>query len=120
MGDHPARFSSRKRGRDDLDDLLMAREDQLQRLIECAAAIHIGGLDQLVFDLYRREELAEQAQHVFGKGWMAIAVGIGNARDRLAQMKAGALAIRDVLGNLAQAIHVIDENNQARWAYQTV
>src|SRR5580658_3429631 len=47
---------------------------------------------------------------------MAIAERIGNARHRLAEMSAGRLAIRNILRNLAQTVHVVDENNQARRA----
>ena len=51
------------------------------------------------------------------KLWMTIAEWIRNARHRLAQVKrAVALAVRDIFGDLAQPVHVVDENNQAAWA----
>jgi len=60
---------SRKRGRNDLDDILteFQPEDQLQRFIEAPVPYISVDLDQLVFRFPPREEFFRHAQNVFRK-----------------------------------------------------
>ena len=47
----------------------------------------------------------------FGAG--LIAEGVGDPRDRLAEMCREFLAIGDVLGYFTQSVHVVDEDDEA-------
>src|SRR5580700_3345193 len=47
---------------------------------------------------------------------MALAEGVGNPRHGLAQKGRGRLAIGDASGDLAQPVHVVDENDEPAWA----
>src|ERR1700746_2216078 len=43
---------------------------------------------------------------------MALAEGVGNPRHGLAQKCRGRLAVGDAFGDLAQSVHVVDENDE--------
>ena len=104
-----------QRRRDDADDLGVLGEDQPERIVEAAARVHLARAHQLVADLDRLEKFSEQPDHVRGEAWMALAERVGNPRYRLAQKARGRLAVGNAFGDLAQAVHVVDENDEAAW-----
>ena len=112
-GDHPARFSSRSVGAiiaiiSACFSRISLRPSSKRPDEYISARAH-----QFVLDFDRRQESAEQADHMIGKT-RAAAEGVGNLRDRDAQVLLSGLAIRHVLRHLAQPVEIVDENDQAR------
>ena len=94
-----------------LADRLVALEHAAQHLVEAAGAIAFGGADELVFEAEAVQERLQPLIHV-------VAVALGGAervRDRgqrLLQMLRDHRGIGDVVGNCAQAVHVVGERDQ--------
>ena len=102
-----------QRRRDYRDYLRVLLEDQFEAFVKAPRGIHLGRAHQFVLDFDRRQESAEQADHMIGKT-RAAAEGVGDLRDRDAQVLLSGLAIGHVLRHFAQPVEIVDENDQAR------
>src|SRR5713226_7437795 len=100
-------------GCDDRGYLLILGEDEPERLVEMAAAVHLARAHQLVLNLDRFEEPYEQGDHVRGEAVVAITERVGDPGDGFAEIRRVRFAVEDAFGNLAQAVHVVDKDNEA-------
>src|SRR5260370_2419241 len=98
--------------RDDRGDLAMLAEYKFESVVEASARVHLRRALHLVLDFDRLEKFAEQTYHVFCETRVAFAKRIGNLRNRLAEIFGRRFAIRNILGNFAETVHVIDKDDQ--------
>lgn len=94
-------------------DRVEALERRQQGRVEQAALVAIGRADELVLEAKTVQERA-QAGVVVGAEAVMGAEGVADDGQRLAQILDQRLLVLDVVGNLAQAVHVVAEGDQAR------
>ncbi len=125
LHDHPGhrmdrqdrRIASRPLGaqgrQDGGDDLLVALQYPQQRRVETASAVVVAGGGELVLE---PEGVEKVAQHgvVVRRVALVRAEGVWDAAERLAQMGPQQLRVADVVGDLAQPVHVVAEGDQPR------
>ena len=84
-----------------------------ERLVEAAARVAFGGRQELVFEVERIEEGPEPGIVVVAEA-LVITERIGHLGQRLAEMLGNHLLIGDVVGDLAQSVHVIGKRDEPR------
>ena len=84
-----------------------------QRLVEAPAGVAFGGGEELVVEAERVEERTQPRIVVVTEARM-IAEGVGDLRERLAEMLSHHLLVGDVARHFAQAVHVVGEADQPR------
>ena len=84
-----------------------------QRRVEAARGVPVGGRLEFVLETEGVEEAA-QARVVVVPEALVRAEGIGDLRQRLAEMLGHHLLVGDVVRHLAQAVHVVGEAEEAR------
>jgi hypothetical protein len=97
----------------DLLDGVEAGQGRQQGLVELAGLVALGRRDELVVEAEAVEEGA-QAGVVVGPEAVMGAERVADHGQRLAQVLDQRLLVLDVVGNLAQAVHVVAEGDQAR------
>src|SRR6266851_7955384 len=97
--------------RNDRGNLAMLGQNKFQGVVETSARIHFRRAHQLVLDFDRGEKFAEQTYHVLGETRVTLAERIGNLRYWLPQILCRCFTIWNVLGHLAEPVHVIDEDH---------
>ena len=102
-----------ERGQHDRLDLVEGLERPDQRRVEPARRIGLGRRHELVVEAEAVEKAA-QARVVVGGEARILAERVRHLGQRLAEMPRHHLAVRDVVGGLAQAVHVVGERDQAR------
>ena len=107
-----AALLAQRRQHHGLDGVEPLQGDQ-QGLVEAARLVAIGGRDELVV---KPEPIEEGAQPGIVVGAEAVvgAEGVADHRQRLAEVLGQDLLVRHVVGDLAQAVHVVAERDQAR------
>ncbi len=100
-------------GQHDLHDRVIAFGGQQQGGVELARLVEFGRADEFVFE---PECIKETAQHgvVMGAKAGIFAERIGHRGQRLLQMLAQHLGVRDVLGHLAHPVQIVRETEQPR------
>ena len=98
----------------DRHHLLIGREHREQRLVEGAGAVDLGGALELVGEAEAVEE-ATEPRIVVGAEAVVLAEGVGNSGQRLVEMPRHHLLVGDVVGHLAEPVHVVGEADQAGW-----
>ncbi len=96
----------------DRHHLLIRLEHPQQRLVEAAGAIDLGGALELVGEAETVEEAAEP-RIVVGAEAVVLAEGIGYGGERLVEVTRHQLLVGDVVGHLAESVHVVGETDQA-------
>ena len=109
IGGAPLRPQGRQHHVD--DGVIMAQHPQ-QGLIEPARHVPVGGRLELVGEAEPVEEAAQPGVVVVAEALMG-AERVGDAGQRLAQMLADHLLVGDVVGHLAQPVHVVGKGEQA-------
>ena len=85
----------------------------LDGVVELAALVIVRGRGEFVVEAEPVEEGTQHRIVVRGEA-VELAERIGDAGQRLAEMLAQHVAVGDVVGHLAQAVHVVAERDQAR------
>ena len=91
--------------------LVEAVERAQERLVEPARLISLGRGHEFVVEPELVEKGAQPRIVVSGEA-VVFAERVGDLGQRLAEMGGDELAVRDVVGNLAQAVHVVGEGDQ--------
>ena len=89
-----------------LHDGIPALEDEPQCRVEPAGCVAIGRRQKLVVEAEAVEEIAQYRIVVMGEALVGTE-GIGDARQRLAEMLGEHCLVGNVVGHLAQAVHVV-------------
>ena len=99
----------------DGEDFVEAGEHAQQRRVEPAGSVVFGRGCELVLEAELVEEAAEVGVVVRAKTLVG-AERVGDRGQRLAQVAREQIAVRHVVGNLPQPVHVVAERDQARGA----
>ena len=102
-----------QRGQHDRLHLVEQGEHPQERLIEPPGLVGFGRRHEFVFEAEPIEKGAQHRVVVLGEARI-FAEGVGNLGQRLAEMGQDQIAVRDVVGNLAQAVHVVGKSDQPR------
>ena len=102
-----------QRGQHDRLHSVKAFQHVQQGRVETARGVIVGRGREFIFKAELVEERAQHGVVVRGER-LELAEGIGDARQRLAQMCAQHVAIGHIVGHLAQTVHVIRKRQQAR------
>ena len=102
-----------QRRQDDLHDHVVVAERVLERLVEFARSVRLGRTLEGVGEAEVVEEGAEPGI-VVGAETLVGAEGVRNPGQRLAEMLLHHRPVRDVVGHLAQRVHVVGEGHEAR------
>ena len=97
----------------DVEDVLIVAEDVSQRLVECARLIALGRAHELVLKAETVEKLAQHRIVMMRKTFI-LGERIGDSGQRLAEIFAQHVAVWYIVGNLAEAIHIVAERDQPR------
>ncbi len=97
----------------DLHHRVVAREHAQERLVEAARAVVMGRGGEFVVEAEGVEKGA-QPRIVVRAEALVRAEGIRHLRERLAEMLCDQLLVGDVVGDLAQPIHVVGEGDELR------
>ena len=97
----------------DLHHRVIAREQAQQRLVEAARAIVMRRGSEFIVEAEGVEEGA-QPRIVMRPEALMRAERIGHLGERLAEMLADQILIGDVVGNLAQPVHVVGKGEELR------
>jgi hypothetical protein len=97
----------------DRHDLVVVAEHLEQRLVEAAAPVPIGRALELVVEAEAVEEAAQHRVVVMAEA-LILAEGIGNLRQRPAEMLRQHLLVRDVVGHLPEPVQVVGKGEQPR------
>ena len=108
IGRAPVRSQRRQ---DHRHHLVVAFEHPDQRGIEPAALVIFCGGCKFVVETKRVKERPQPRVVVCAKT-LVRAERVGNARERLAKMRRQQVAVGDVVGHLAQPIHIVGEHQQ--------
>ena len=82
-----------------------------QRRVEAPAGVALGGRQEFVVEAERVEKCLQPRIVVVAEAFM-LAERVGHLRQRLAEMLGQHLLVRDVVGHLTQAVHVVGEADQ--------
>ncbi len=102
-----------KRRQDHVADRLVMLKHPEQRLVEAPGRVAFRRREKLVFETESVEERPEPRIVVVAEA-RVIAEGIGNLRERLAEMLGHHLLVGDVARHLAQTVHIVREADQPR------
>src|SRR6185369_6422139 len=98
----------------DVEDRAPMAENVAQSIIERTRIIAVRRGDELVIEAILVEEAAEHRVVVPGEALLPSAERIGNAAQRLSEMRGKHLLVGDVVRNLAKTVHVVAKRNQPR------
>ena len=102
-----------QRGQHDRLHLVEQGEHPQERLIEPPGLVGLGRGHEFVFEAEPVEKGAQHRVVVLGEARI-FAERVGNLGQRLAEMGQDQIAVRNVVGNLAQAVHVVGKGDQPR------
>ena len=105
-------FFAQGRQHDRHDRVVMAQH-VLQRLVEPARIIALGSRDEFVIEPELVKEFAQFGVVVMGEAFVPVE-RIGNAAERVADMRRQQSLVGHVVGHLAQPVHVIRKRHQPR------
>jgi hypothetical protein len=89
-------------------------EHVLQRAVERAGVVALGGRDELVLEAEAIEESAQDRVVVVREALVPAAEGVGDAAQRLAEVGRQHVRVGHVVGYFAQSVHVVAEGDQPR------
>ena len=93
------------------EDVVPMAEDVADRLVEAAAGIAVGRRQEFIVEAEAVEEFAEHRIIVVGEAFVR-SERVGDSGQRLAEIFAEHLRIGDIVGDLAQPVHVVAERDQ--------
>ncbi len=93
-------------------DVVVARRSTQQHLVEAAGLVVFRGAGELVVEAEGVEETAQHGVVVVAKARIVAAERIGHGRQRHLHIGLERGTVRDILRNLAHAVHVIGKAQQ--------
>ena len=102
-----------QRGQHDRLQILEPRQHMQQRGVEAAGLVILRRGGEFVIEAEAVEEGPQHRVVVVGEA-LELAEGIGDLGERLAQMRDQQLLVGDIVGDLAQSVHIVREGEQAR------
>ena len=103
-----------QRGQHDLHDRVETFKHPQQRGVEPARHVAVGRGQELVFETEPVEKSAQTRIVCRAERGIFVRERIRHARERLAQMMRHHVPVRNVVGHLAQAVHIVGERDQPR------
>ncbi len=91
--------------------LLVVGQHMQQRVVIDAGLVHVGGAAEFVVEAEAVEEGAQPRIHVAAIALMR-AEGVGDRRQRLAQIGRHHLLVGDVVRHLPQPVHIVGDGDQ--------
>jgi hypothetical protein len=101
-----------ERRQDDRLHLVVSDEHRDERRVEAAGAVRLGRAHELVVEPEAVEESAKAGIVAGAERRIAVVERIGHLRQRPSEIRPEPLRVGDVVGDLAQAIHVVGEADE--------
>ena len=104
-----------QRRQHDAHDGVIALGSAAQHRVKLARLVIVRGAGEFIVEAEGIEETAQHGVVVVAKALIIAAKGIGHGGERLVEMRLKEALVRNIIGNLAHAVHVVGETQKPGW-----